>query len=210
MKNNIFCIAMALAVVSCLPSTLHRDRAGTRSNEFSIEPKGTWVPSCQDVAAGGALVAHQMRIVFGEQEPSFVLTHDFLSQVCKEDKPKVALHKQLKGKITLKDHSNLDDGRRARAVEVAVDSESYTPKSDDGLKYFRQMLSTEMGKQAAIDKELTIPTDHMRFDKLYGFLVVNKSGRNAIHVYLDPAQKNLNDIKDKLNETNLYVRHTTK
>ena len=203
---------MALVVVSCLPSTLDRDRGeyGARSNEFSIDPKGTWVPSCQDVSAGGALVAYQMRIIFGEKEPSFALIRDFLSQACKEDKPKVALHKQLKGKITLKDHSNLDDGRRARAVEVAVDSESYTPKSEDGLKYFRQMISDEMGKQAAIGKEMTIPTDHMRFTKLYGFLVVNKIGRNAIHVYLDPSQKNLKDIENRLNDTNLYVRHIVK
>ena len=214
MKNNILCMVAVWALMSCIPSPVQdRPNSGVRSDNFSIAPEGTWLPNCQDVASAatdGALVAHQLKAVFAEQEPTFTLSHDFLSQNCKQDEAAVALHKRIKGKIKLGEHSNLDDGRRARAVEIEVSSESYTPKSKVGLTYLRMVVSDKMSGQLAIDKETVIPKDHMPYSKLYGMLVVKKNARNAMHVYLDPRQKSTKDIVPHLNDSNLYFHHITK
>ena len=215
MKNYIFCMVAMVALAACVPAPVrHRGTSsGASSTEFSIEPEGTWLPNCQDVSGGtkaGGVVAHQLQIIFAEKEPTFSLMHDFLAQGCKEDKPAVALRQQLKGKIALGQHSNLDDGRRVRAVEVEVSSESYQPNTDVGLNYLRQIVSTEMGSQLGIGKEFVVPKDHMPYSKLHGMLVIKTTARNAMHVYLDPQQKSAKDIVPHLDDSNLYVRHITK
>ena len=215
MKNYILCMVAMIALAACVPAPV-QDRgtsSGTHSNEFSIEPEGTWLPNCHDVSAGttaGGVVAHQLQIVFAEKEPTFSLMHDFLGQSCKEDKSTVALRKHLKGKITFGQHSNLDDGRRVRAVQVEVSSESYKPETDAGLNYLRQIVSDEMGSKLSIGKEFVVPKDHMPYSKLHGMLVVKKTARNAMHVYLDPQQKSAENIVPHLDDSNLYVRHITK
>ena len=212
MKNHILCMVAMVALAACVPAPQDRGPASeVRGNEFSIEPEGTWLPNCQDSRATvSGVVAYQRRIVFAEEEPTFSLRDDFLSQSCKESKPAVVLRKYLKGKITLGEHSNLDDGRRVRAAEVEVSTESFKPETDAGLNYLKDIVSTEMASQLSIGKEFVIPKDHMQYGKLHGMLVIKKDARNAMHVYLDPQQKTAKSIVSQLDDSNLYVRHITK
>ena len=216
MKNYILYVAAMVALAACVPAPVqNRGDNSSVSSNFSIDPEGTWLPNCQDVSTAtgvGGLMSYQLKIVFAEKEPTFSLVHDFLTQNCKakDEERKVALSKYLKGKITLGQHTNLDDGRRARVVEVDVSTESYKPATDVGVKYLKQIVSTEMGAQVAIGKELVVPQEFMPYKKLHGMLVVKKNARNAMHVYLDPKQKNAKDIEPHLNDSNLYLRHITK
>lgn len=212
MKNYILCMVAMVALAACVPAPV-QDRgpsSGTRSGDFSIEPEGVWMPNCQNSGTtSGGVLAHQKKIVFSEKEPTFSLVHDFLDQICKKDKPTVVLRRHLNGKLVFGQHSNLDDGRRARVVEVEVSADSYTPKTDAGLKYLQQIVSTEVGSKLAIGKEFVVPKDYTP-SKLYGMLVVKKNMRNAMHVYLVPQQRTAKDIAQHLDDSNLYVRHTTK
>ncbi len=213
MKNNILCMVAMWVLVSCVPVPV-RDRptSGVRS-DFSIEPEGTWLIRCLDVAssaAGKAIVAHQMKVVFAAEEPTFTLSHSFLSQGCTDDQPEVALHRQIQGRIKLGEHADIDDSRRGRAVEVEISRDSYTPKTRTGLDYLRERLDDGVGSSPAVGEEMVIPENIRPYNKLYGTLAVAKAVRNAMHVYLGPQRKNIEDIVPHLNASNLYVRHITK
>ena len=212
MKNYILCMVAMVALAACVPAPQGRGPASdVRSNEFSIEPEATWVANCQKspIAASG-VVAYKRKIVFAPEEQTFSLMDDFLGQGCEESKPTVVLRKYLKGKLTLGEHSNLDDGRRVRAVEVEVSTESFKPETDVGLSYLREIVSDDKASQLGIGKEFVIPKDHMQYSKLHGMLVVKKDTRNLMHVYIDPQQKTAKAIVPHLGDSNLYVRHITK
>ena len=213
MKNHILCMVAMVALAACVPTSVQNrgPASDVRSNEFSIEPEGTWLPNCQksQMAAGG-VAAYQRQIVFAAEEPTFILMDDFLGQGCDESKRTVILRKYLKGKLTWGEHSNLDDGRRVRAVEVEVSTESFKPETDAGLNYLREIVSDAMASQLGIGKEFVIPKDHMQYSKLHGMLVVKKDARNVMHVYFDLQQKTAKSIVPHLDDSNLYVRHITK
>lgn len=214
MKNNIVCLVIVLAAVSCVPSP--GGYQGQSEGSFSIAPKGVWLPNCLDVdmftsKKHGVITGYQKKILFSEEEPTFRLRHDFLSESCKKSKPKVALVMRLDGKITLGEHSDLAGGGHARAVEVEISSETHIPKSEVGLEFFKMMADADMAADAAIDKAVQTPKDKLRFTKLYGFLVVKKNLRNAMHVYLDTQQKSVKDLKKTdLIDSNLYMQYIVK
>ena len=214
MKNNILYLVAMWALLACVPAPVQdRPSGGTLSDDFTIAPEGTWLPNCLDVADGTktqGLVAHQLQAVFASQEPTFTLSRSFLSQNCKENKPAVALYRQTQGKIVLGAHSDIDEDRRGRVVEVEVSSESYTPKSDIGLTYLKLVINNELHGQLAVDKEFVVPADHMPYSKLHGMLVVKKNVRNAMHIYLAPDKKDAKDILPHLNPSNLYMHYITK
>ena len=218
MKSNIFCVVTMSVLVSCLPSAPRdgTNYGGTRSDEFDIQPEGTWLSSCRDIgdsssaAQGQGLpVAQQMKVIFAEKEPSFTLEQTLLSQNCKEDKPAVALQMHIKGKISYGKHTALDDSRRARAVEVEVSSVSHTPKSETGLSYLKAIVNDELGNKASIGKETVMPSD-LTPKKLYGILAVKKNVRNAMHVYLHNEQQSAQKIAAHLDNSNLYVHYLVK
>lgn len=213
MKNHILCMVAMVALAACVPAPVQNKgpASDVRSNEFSIEPEGTWLPNCQkSLMAASEVAAYQRQIVFAAKEPTFSLIDDFLGQGCDESKRTVVLRKYLKGKLTWGKHSNLDDGRRVRAVEVEVSTESFKPETEAGLKYLREIVSDAMATQLGIGKEFVLPKDHMSYSKLHGMLVVKKGARNVMHVYLDPQPKTAKGIVPHLDDSNLYVRHITK
>ena len=214
MKNNILYLVAMWALLACVPAPVQdRPSGGTLSDNFTIAPEGTWLPNCQDIATtatGEHIAAHQLKAVFADKKPTFTLSHSFLSQKCKEDKPAVALLKQIKGNITLGEHTDLDDGRRARLVELEVISESYTPKAKVGLTYLKLIVSDKLSADLAVDKEYVVPKELRAFDKLHGMLVVKKNARNAMHIYLNVKKQSSKEVLPHLNDSNLYMHYITK